>query len=572
MTPQPVWSDLVPTLTDGVVTLRAHRDADLARIVEQCTDPDSQAYLPLPCPYGPAQAQEFLDQVAEQWAQPWGKREWAITDAGDRFLGSVNLHHRSATRAEVGFGLHPAGRGRGLAARAVRLALEYAAADGVQVLRWRARAGNWASRRVAWACGFDAPVTLGAAYVGPDGRIEDEWHASRPVARPAQPQHRWLTAPELLGSRIRLRPLTADDALALPPQLDPQAGRFMVGGMPTRVTFPDWYAARREDAARGRGLSWAITDLTDDRLRGAVVLAGLDHRPHARRVTQLGYWLLADARGQGFARAAIELVAAHALAPVADGGLGAGRLSAHVDVDNVASARTLRAAGFVHSGTERAAYDHGDRPPTDALVFQLCRGDDVAAQRISPLATPALRTARFRLRPFSAQDTPPADPDPIALRFVPRRALPTVAGWPAWLAARERMADEGEAIHWCIADLATDECLGAILLFRLDPADRYQAEVGYWLYPSARGRGAMAEVLPAVLAHAFAPVEAGGLGLTRVHAGIDSDNPASARVLLAAGMREWGRDRQAFRRNDGTLSDGIYFEALATDAARDEAQ
>jgi RimJ/RimL family protein N-acetyltransferase len=55
------------------------------------------------------------------------------------------------------------------------------------------------------------------------------------------------------------------------------------------------------------------------------------------------------------------------------------------------------------------------------------------------------------------------------------------------------------------------------------------------------------------------------LGVTRVHAGADADNDASVAIMRRAGLREWGRDRQAWRRIDGTLTDGVYSELLATD-------
>ena len=40
---------------------------------------------------------------------------------------------------------------------------------------------------------------------------------------------------------------------------------------------------------------------------------------------------------------------------------------------------------------------------------------------------------------------------------------------------------------------------------------------------------------------------------------------ATAAILRRAGLREWGNDRQAWRRADGSLSDGSYVELLATD-------
>ena len=37
---------------------------------------------------------------------------------------------------------------------------------------------------------------------------------------------------------------------------------------------------------------------------------------------EIGYWAHPEARGRGVTSAAVELVVAHAFAPIADGGLG----------------------------------------------------------------------------------------------------------------------------------------------------------------------------------------------------------------------------------------------------------
>ena len=91
-----------------------------------------------------------------------------------------------------------------------------------------------------------------------------------------------------------------------------------------------------------------------------------------------------------------------------------------------------------------------------------------------------------------------------------------------------------------------------------------QGELGYWLRPGARGRSIIGEALRPVIAHAFTPAENGGLGLIRLHAATDSDNYASQSILRSAGFTQWGADHQACRRTDGSLSDGVHFELLAS--------
>jgi RimJ/RimL family protein N-acetyltransferase len=77
---------------------------------------------------------------------------------------------------------------------------------------------------------------------------------------------------------------------------------------------------------------------------------------------------------------------------------------------------------------------------------------------------------------------------------------------------------------------------GEVGLRGLDPAVR-RAEVGWWLAPEARGRGAAAIAVDLVATWALgAP-----LRLRQVWARIDPDNTASARVAAEARFRCLGR-------------------------------
>ena len=130
--------------------------------------------------------------------------------------------------------------------------------------------------------------------------------------------------------------------------------------------------------------------------------------------------------------------------------------------------------------------------------------------------------------------------------------------------------DGGGDLHWCIADAATDVMLGNVQIFRMGPREgRFQGELGYWLRPGARGRAVIGEAVRPVIAHAFTPVGRGGLGLIRLHAATDSDNDASQSILRSAGFTQWGADHSAWRRSDGSLSDGAYFELLAPEVLVD---
>ena len=78
------------------------------------------------------------------------------SEAAERgFCGSIDLRLEGDGIAEVGFGLHPAARGRSIMTAALQLVCGYGfEVAGLQVIRWRAVVGNWASRRVAAKVGF----------------------------------------------------------------------------------------------------------------------------------------------------------------------------------------------------------------------------------------------------------------------------------------------------------------------------------------------------------------------------------------------------------------------------------
>lgn len=194
-------------------------------------------------------------------------------------------------------------------------------------------------------------------------------------------------------------------------------------------------------------------------------------------------------------------------------------------------------------------------------------------ENIPPSMPPVFETSRLRLRPWRDTDTPGADqgPDEASLRFMPEGAQPGPDDFPAWLARRRREMDGGGDLHWCVADVSSDVMLGNVQIFRMGPAEgRFQGELGYWLRPGARRQGVIGEAVGPVIAHALTPVHRGGLGLVRLHAATDRDNHRSQSILRSAGFTQWGADHQAWRRSDGSLSDGVYFELLASEVPASE--
>jgi RimJ/RimL family protein N-acetyltransferase len=370
------FPDDVPTLTDGVVTLRPHRREDVAGIVEQCQDPDSIRWTTVPVPYGPADAEQFATEMAPRGWREGTSYGWAIEgldDAGrPRFAGSIDLRPDEAGGAEVGFGLAPWARGHGLMHAALRLAVDWAFADaGFTVVHWRAHVGNWASRRVAWARGFRFEGTV-RKLLPQRGELLDGWVGSLLPTDSGKPVTRWFEVPTLPGSAVVLRAFADADADRVAQACSDERTRHWLAGLPspyTRLNALEFIHRRRELHATGAGVWWCLADPASDECLGNVSIMQLDDLDPSSG--EIGYWAHPDARGRGVMTEAVRLVVRHAFAAPDVGGLGLRRLSLFCAAGNPASAYVAKQAGFVQTGTQRAAEPLGDGSYDDLLAFDL---------------------------------------------------------------------------------------------------------------------------------------------------------------------------------------------------------
>lgn len=162
-----------PTLQDGEVLLRAHRPDDLDAIVAQCQDPEMVANTTVPHPYTREDGLGFLAHVAAGRAS--GDVEAFAIEVDGRFAGTVDLRREDGAWAEIGFGLAPWARGRGVMTRAVRLVLDRGFGElGLAGVQWRAVVGNEGSLRVAQKCGFRLEGTVRGLLVHRGERL-DGW-------------------------------------------------------------------------------------------------------------------------------------------------------------------------------------------------------------------------------------------------------------------------------------------------------------------------------------------------------------------------------------------------------------
>jgi len=342
----------VPTRTDGVVTLRGHRDDDVDSIVEQCRDPLSREWTTVPLDYTRDDARRFVREAMQGgWAsdQEWG---FAVEHDG-RYGGTVSLRNAGDRRAEVAFGAHPRVRGTGVMERALRLLLEWGfAADGrgLGTVVWYAYPGNWASRRLAWKVGFSHDGTL-RGWVDHRGVLRDAWAGTLQSGEPLTPRTPWLDVPRIEGERVRLRRHRADDRDRVREGATDPVTAYWLGRIPDPYTLEEaerFLRDRSEGMAAGTDLHWMLADPASDALLGTVSLMHLHEG-----MAEIGYWTHPDARGRGVMTEAVRMACRHAVIDTQDGGLGLHRVYATVAVDNTASRRVLERAGFALTGTER---------------------------------------------------------------------------------------------------------------------------------------------------------------------------------------------------------------------------
>ena len=364
------FPDSVPILIDAEagVTLRAAARRDLPAMVEQCRDPAMIRWTTVPNPsdgYQLRDAEEFLALTAVGWAS--GERlGWTIeAQRGSErgFCGSIDLRLEGDGVAEVGFGLHPGARGRSIMTAALQLVCAYGFdVAGLQVIRWRAVVGNWASRRVAAKVGFLFDGTVRRLLVH-RGELLDGWIATLTRDDPRVPQP-WLDPVEMRGRGVRLRAFRDSDVGRIVEACSDARTSYWLVSMPQPYRSDNALAyleATAEMAARGAGLAWCIADPKDDRCLGSISLDGLGG--YSQR-GEIGYWAHPDARGRGVVSEAVRLVTGHAK----ESGL-ATSLLIRCASSNTASRRVAERAGYREIGIQPASEPLGDGALADLVLY-----------------------------------------------------------------------------------------------------------------------------------------------------------------------------------------------------------
>ncbi len=369
------FPDDVPTLTDGDVTLRAHRPDDAHAVVEQCTDPISVRWTAVPLGYTLVHAADFLTSGIPKGWETESELAFAIEathpDGERRFSGTLSLRDEGERRAELAFGAHPAVRGRGVMTTAVNLLLDWGfKTRDIETVLWWANRGNVGSRRVAWRTGFTFGGTV-RRWLDHRGEYPDAWVASLHRDDSREPKTRWLETPVISGERVTVRALTERDVSRIVEGCgDPRTQHFLAF-LPRPYGASDaleYLVHNVQEASLGTGIEWAVADPGTDALLGIVGLPRI-----GQQQSEIGYWAHPDARGRGVVSEAVGIVVRHAFTRTDEGGLGLDRVFLKAATTNPASQQVARSNGFTEFGRERCSERLGDGSLVDMVLFDLLR-------------------------------------------------------------------------------------------------------------------------------------------------------------------------------------------------------
>lgn len=364
--------------------------------------------------------------------------------------------------------------------------------------------------------------------------------------------------PRLSDGVVTLRPHHEGDVFPLLEQaIDPLMVEWTTVPVPSSEDSSRHFATKIIPAAWESGEAWAFAvEVADDdgtpRFCGTVEL-----RDRGDRRAEIAYGAHPWARGRGVMERACRLLL--------DWGFRHKHLETVIwwaNKGNWASRRLAWRLGFSLDGTVRRWLSQRGEL-LDAWVGALTVSDP-REPRTPWFDVPVIHGRQVVLRGYRDDDArrvQQACSNERTQHWL--RGLPspyTIDDARAYLEARKEQLATGSGISWAIADPESDDLLGTISAFDLKPG--FEAEIGYWAHPEARGRGVMTEACGLVARHAFVPEDDGGLGLQRVTILAGVENTASRRVIAANGFTLYGIERRGTRMRDGTLMDTACYDQL----------
>lgn len=181
---------------------------------------------------------------------------------------------------------------------------------------------------------------------------------------------------------------------------------------------------------------------------------------------------------------------------------------------------------------------------------------------MNKIGTKTIETKRLILRRFRVED---ADDmynnwasDPEVTKFLTWPTHESVEVTRELLKGWVSKYEDDTYFNWVMEDIETGNAIGNISAISFDEKTE-AAEIGYCMSRAYWGQELMPEALKAVMDYLFDEV-----GVNRVAACHDSNNPKSGRVMDKAGMKLEGTLRAAGRNNTG-ISDKVYHSMIRSD-------
>ncbi|MEV4811985.1 GNAT family N-acetyltransferase [Micromonospora avicenniae] len=163
------------------------------------------------------------------------------------------------------------------------------------------------------------------------------------------------------------------------------------------------------------------------------------------------------------------------------------------------------------------------------------------------------------LRPWLEADAPAVQAalnDPDIARWNPQGGPVDEELTLDWLRHRADWS-AGDHASLAVVDATDGTLLGSVSLHHIHGDE---AEIGYWVVPSARGRGVASRAVTLLTHWGFEQLE-----LHRIQLCHATANAASCRVAERGGYRLEGTMRESFRYGDGRRHDEHLHARLATD-------
>lgn len=171
------------------------------------------------------------------------------------------------------------------------------------------------------------------------------------------------------------------------------------------------------------------------------------------------------------------------------------------------------------------------------------------------LGTKKIETPRLILRPFTMEDAEPMycnwASDPEVTKFLSWPPYKSVDTAHAILTEWTKQYSDNSFYQWAIELKELGEPIGSISVVNQD--ERVDmAEIGFCIGKPWWGKGIMTEAMKAVMDYLFDEV-----GVQRIEAGHDPNNPASGAVQRKCGLKYEGTLRRSIRSNQGITDKAV---------------